>query len=138
MPNINRIKLKQLGFRVTPARLNVLEILTHTKRPLDAVEIQAALRKQYQSVDQVTVYRMLEAFSQKGIVVKIQLQEGKFRYELPREEHHHLICDRCGVIQDVKGCPIPRYKDQIAKQQDFQITRHSLEFFGKCHKCQNI
>jgi Fe2+ or Zn2+ uptake regulation protein len=48
--------------------------------------------------DPATVFRIVNMFTEKGLTKQIQLNEGKFRYELSsKEDHHHLICEKCGA-----------------------------------------
>lgn len=129
--------MMQSGLRNTKTRLQVLELLFAHKRPLDATEIFDLLRKQNCIVDQVTIYRILEVFSQKGLVERLQLQEGKFRYELAGEEHHHLICSECGKIEDISDCGLDQMEKTIKRKKGFLVRRHSLEFFGICSICQH-
>lgn len=76
-----------------------------------------------------------------GIIEMIQLGERKKRYELKREtHHHHLVCTKCRTIDDIEldeGGLHPHEKAIKAKKR-FKVTRHALEFFGLCAKCQTI
>jgi Fur family ferric uptake transcriptional regulator len=76
-------------------------------------------------------------FTEKGLTKQIQLQEGKFRYELATAaEHHHLVCTKCGDIQDISDCNIDGLEKDIEKKKKFKVTSHALEFFGLCSNCQ--
>lgn len=128
--------LNEAGLKHTKTRQQVLELLMNENRPVDAIEIFELLKKHDTTVDQVTIYRTLDIFFQKGLVEKLQFQEGKFRYELAGEEHHHLICERCGKITDVSDCGLDQMEKTIKRKKGFLVRRHSLEFFGVCSLCQ--
>jgi Fur family ferric uptake transcriptional regulator len=130
-------ELKNVGLKATPARLALLKLFEKTEKPLDVSVMQKYLNKHDVDIDPATVFRIINMFTQKGITKQVQLGEGKFRYELSsREDHHHLICEECGDIEDISDCDIESLEKQINKKKKFLVKRHSLEFFGVCKKCQ--
>jgi len=130
-------ELRGKKLRATPARIAILQLLELTKEPVDATTIIEYLRKKDIETDQATVFRIINMFTQKGITIPIQFQEGKTRYELANmKHHHHLICEKCGKIKSVFDNVIPKMEKEIQKKQKFLVKRHSLEFFGLCADCQ--
>jgi len=76
-------------------------------------------------------------FTEKGLLKPIQLNEGKYRYELASiSDHHHLVCESCGNIEDISDCSIDLLEKDIETKKEFKVTSHSLEFFGICANCQ--
>ncbi len=128
--------LRNKNLRVTSARVAVLEMLAQRKKPIAVIEIENYLDQKKIQVDQVTIYRMLDAFLKKNLITRLDFQEGKFRYEFFGQDHHHLICEDCGHIEDVDICPVEKIENQIARTQNFAVTRHALEFFGFCGACR--
>lgn len=120
----------------TPARLAVLSFLDNTKAPLDADSIFAHLRQEHDEADRATIYRILETFVVKGLLKRLEFGEGKYRYELANDDHHHLVCERCGAIEDISDCNISELESDIKQKKDFLVKRHQLEFFGVCLQCQ--
>ena len=90
-----RTELNDAGLKATSARLAVLSFLDHTKQPLSADDIYDHLRKEHDEADRATIYRILDTFFQKGIATRLEFGEGKYRYELAGEDHHHLMCENC-------------------------------------------
>ena len=128
--------LKNVKLRVTPSRLAVLSFLNKANKPIDISEIIDWLNKFRIPTNKATVFRIMNTFTKKGITIQVQFQEGKKRYELKsRGDHHHLICENCGRVQDVFDCVIPALEKKIAKSNNFIIKKHSLEFFGLCRNC---
>ena len=131
-------ELRDVSLKVTPARLAVLRLLEKEEGPIDVKTIVDYLRKQDSTVDQATVFRIMNTFTDRGITKKIQLHESKFRYELTSiAEHHHLICTICGKIEDISDCNIEALERDIRKKKEFLVESHSLEFFGVCNICQS-
>lgn len=132
-----KIELKNVHLKVTPARLGVLEVLENATHPLDIASISHYLDQQQIKVDQATIFRIMNIFADKGLVVPVQFNEGKFRYEYgPRADHHHFICENCGTIEDISDCLIDDLEKEIRSKKKLLIKHHSLEFFGLCQNCQ--
>jgi len=133
-----KIELNSADLRSTPARIAVMKFLETTDMPVDVSMIQQYLAKKDIKADPATVFRIMNMFTQKGITKQISFKEGKFRYELTnREDHHHLICESCGKIEDISDCNIFALEKEINKKKKFFVKTHALEFFGVCEECQN-
>lgn len=125
------------GLKKTRARVTILDILEREKSPVDVKNIVAGLDKRQVRADQATVYRIMDAFYKGGIVDRLELGEGKFRYEISkREHHHHFICENCGAIEDIQDNAIEEIEKRLSKNRGFKVNRHCLEFYGLCKKCQ--
>lgn len=130
------LMLQAEGFRATPGRLSMLQVLAMADQPLAIPEIVRELKGR---LNQVTVYRALESLCEVGIVRRVDMQHAHAHYELAEGEkhHHHLICKNCGRIEDVERCDAKDIeKTVLQKSKQFAvIENHSLEFFGTCKKC---
>lgn len=132
-----RTELNDVELRATPARIAVMRLLETTDKPVDVQTIISFLETKGISADPATVFRIINMFTEKGLAKQIQLQEGKARYELAASaDHHHLVCTKCGDIQDISDCNIDVLENHIEKKKQFKVTSHSLEFFGICNNCQ--
>lgn len=132
-------ELRDLELKATPARLGVLSALEDSDKPLDAAEILKALNQHKIKADRVTVFRIMNTLTKKGLAVPIELNEGKLRYEhSAKATHHHFICENCGLIEDISDCNIPTLEKNIQKKKGFLVKRHSLEFFGLCTNCREM
>jgi Fur family ferric uptake transcriptional regulator len=127
--------LRDAGLKATPARLELLHVLSKNERPLTVTEIAAKLP----DVNQITIYRALVAMGEAEIVRKVDVQHAYTHYELvaTKKHHHHAICSLCGMIEDVDAClPSSLEKDVLKHLKGFSsLTGHSLEFIGRCKKC---
>ncbi len=128
-------ELKKQGYRSTKPRQEVIKVLN--ARPLTVGEIYSTLQKKHIKIDLASVYRSLDLFLKMGVVNSIDLGEDKRRYELVQSQnhHHHLVCNHCGKIEDVKFDE-NLFDDKIIKKSHFKIDHHHLEFFGLCKNCQ--
>lgn len=125
--------LQERGERVTEVRRKTVRVLAETKQPLGVAEILSKLKG---GVNRTTVYRELWFLKKQGLLVEVSLQEGKKRFELRDDHcHHHLVCEECGEVEDVILEEKSLFK-QVKKLSNFQLQRHSIEFFGLCNNCQ--
>lgn len=129
------ILLKSSNLKSTGARLALLDIFKHAKKPLSVSEIFALLKQD--KTDKVTLYRNVEALAELGILKQIRLKDRQAYYELVEQKHHHhLICKQCGKIKDIATCNLDTVKKTVLKTTGFaSISEHSLEFFGICASC---
>lgn len=131
-------ELRGFQIKATPARVAVLGFLESAKEPADVNTILNYLEKNNLNVDPATIFRMMNLFVQKGIAHQVQFQESKTRYELlTKEDHHHLICNKCGSIEDISDNFMSEFEEEITRKKKFLVKSHSLEFFGLCKNCQS-
>lgn len=128
--------LQNAQLKATNARKVALHFFGKEDRPVDVEEILEHLRKHDLETDRATVYRMIETFLEKGIITRLEFGEGKYRYELTGFDHHHLVCENCGRIEDISDCGIEEWEKKIKQKKHFLVKHHSLEFFGVCQLCQ--
>ncbi len=132
-----KTELRSVGLKATPARLGILAALERSDLPMDVVGLIQYLDTHSIKVDRVTVFRIVNALTQKGIVKPIQFNEGKLRYEHgEKADHHHFICQDCGSVEDISECTIDELEKDLRKKRGLLIKHHSLEFFGLCADCQ--
>lgn len=132
------VQLKSGGLKVTPARLSVLDVFKHAKKPLNVKELSKNFS--CQNTDQVTLYRCVESLQNLGLLKKVYIDSSQTYYELSAQDHHHhLVCKTCGKIADIEGCDIKINQKHLLKGSGFaEVDDHSLEFFGTCNDCSKL
>ncbi len=130
--------LKKAGLKITLPRLKILEILEKSKdHHLSAEDVYRVLVEAGEDVGLATVYRVLTQFEEAGLVVRHHFSEEHSVFELDHGEHHdHLVCVKCGKVQEFVDEIIEERQRSIAKEAGFTITDHSLNIYGICGKCQ--
>jgi len=136
-----RKQLKDSGYKLTPQRSAVLYILMENEgKHLTTEEVYELVKKEYPEIGLATVYRTLQILEELNFIFKLNLDDGRNRYELVHGEedhyHHHLICTNCGSLIEVEGDLLEALEKQIEKKYNFKITNHILKFFGTCNKCK--
>lgn len=132
--------LKRAGSKVTPQRLAVLDILLKNEgKHMTIEEIYDAVKEVKPEMGVATVYRTILLFDELGIVKKLDLNDGIYRYELSDEDgshgHHHLICSSCGKVDEVRDDLLDSVEKIIETEYKFRIKDHSLKFYGLCDDC---
>lgn len=127
--------LKAKGFKTTPARLAILEILSKSKFPLDAESVHNKLKGK--KINEVTVYRTLTSLEEGGMLKRVDLRKNSVYYELNKEHHHHIVCTNCNEMEDFKSDEVENILRRIVvKSSKFKnIKEHSMELFGLCRAC---
>ena len=137
---LNRFKeaLKKEGLKYTPQRTAVLEEIIKDKGHRESEEIYLELKKSGQHVSRATVYRTMDILVNNGFARKMNLGDGRARYEskVNSPHHDHLVCMDCGLIVEFMDQKIEDLQDEIAIQYEFQLKRHIHQLFGLCKKCQ--
>ena len=125
--------LRSKGFKATPSRLALLKLLKDSRKPLTVEEISETGI----DADYATIYRSLKDLKEAGIVRQVDLQHRHAHYELASSDHHHLICMKCGRVEDFPSSQTqPLIKSAMKQSKQFQaVTQLSLEFFGICKTC---
>ncbi len=129
--------LRQQGHRLTPQRMQVLQVIKTHGQHLTAEEIHAAILPQQPFLDIATVYRTLQWLQSIGLVAPISMGDGKQRYEYrrPGEHHHHLICQSCGHETQVPDEVLSDLKTALQKRYGFTLRMDHLAFTGRCAIC---
>ena len=132
--------LKERGVRLTRQRRILLELLDRSGRHLNAEALYQLAVKQDPKINRVTVYRTLKLLKQGGLVDELDLLhfEGDQHYYESRlkQEHAHLICLRCGKVEEFFGEPLQSMRQQVESGFGFKIVVARTELGGYCPDCQ--
>lgn len=131
-------ELKEHGLKVTVPRLKILELMEDSKvRHFSAEDIYKRLLKGNVELGLATVYRVLTQFESAGIVIRHNFEEGHSVFELAADEHHdHIVCVRCGKVEEFHDDEIEQRQNVIAKKLGFELTDHNLNMYGLCPSCK--
>jgi len=123
--------------RATNQRALILEVIRHGQGHLDADEIYRRARIKQPRISLSTVYRTLRMFKELGLIEELHFDDAHHRYEIkPSSEHQHLICLGCGKIVEFE-CPLSsKMKEDIARENDFEVTGVEVRMTGYCPQCR--
>lgn len=128
-------RYKKIGLKLTPQRLAILDYLDGNKNHPSAEEIYKEVSVRFPTMSFATVYNTLEALHKRGSILELTIDPNKKRFDPNTEPHHHLICTRCGRIEDVHR----KYDLSLpgASKNGFEITGNHIEFYGICPSCRD-
>lgn len=132
--------LRQRGVRLTRQREILLELLDASGKHLDAEELFRLAQEKDPKLNRVTVYRTLKMLKAGGLVDELDLMHygGDQHYYETRlkQEHAHIICLRCGKVEEFFGEPLQKLRKQVEEHFGFQILLTRTEIGGYCSHCQ--
>ena len=108
------IMLREHGIKVTPQRLEILK---------------------YLDARQTTVYNTLETLKDHGMVQALTISENELRYDIIIKQHHHFMCRKCGIIEDI-DIECPHFSTTLVGGKKVEEV-HGY-FKGVCDDCQNL
>ena len=132
--------LRKRGVRLTRQRRILLDLIDHSGRHLDAESLFRMAKEQDPGLNRVTVYRTLKLLKEGGLVDELDLMHygGDQHYYETRlkQEHAHVICLRCGKVEEFFGEPLKTLRRQVEAHLGFQILLARTEIGGYCPHCQ--
>jgi Fur family ferric uptake transcriptional regulator len=129
-------KLQDAGYRLTPPRLAIVQVLEQEHRHLSPNEVLTLGQQIYPLLSRATVYRTLELLTELGLIRPIFLGDASQRYITAKGGHHHLVCTSCGATFEFESCGSEQLAATLCEQFDFEIQSHLLEFYGTCENCR--
>jgi len=135
--------LRKAGLKATLPRMKILEFLNKSdQRHLTAEDIYKAMLAENEEVGLATIYRVLTQFEAANLVIRHHFEGDRSLFELGASNgpnhHDHLVCDRCGAIQEFYDEVIERTQVEVAQRYGFRIVDHSLHIHGICADCRRI
>jgi Fur family ferric uptake transcriptional regulator len=129
-------RLRSAGLRVTAPRLAVLAAVRDGDH-LAVEDIAVAARERIGSISMQATYDVLGALAGVGLVRRIQPAGGPARFETRvADNHHHLICRRCGVAVDVDCVVSAAPCLEPVDNAGFVIDEAEVVFWGVCASCR--
>ena len=130
--------LRKEGHKITPQRIAVLEEIIKDKGHRESEDIYLAIKSGKTYVSRATVYRTLNILVQNQFVRKLNLGDGRARYEskINSQHHDHLVCITCRKIIEFMDPNIEMLQEKIANKYQFSLKRHVHQLFGICKKCR--
>jgi Fur family ferric uptake transcriptional regulator len=131
--------LRQRGYRVTPQREMVIEVIAHSRRHMTAEEVYAEIQKRTHAVNVATIYRTLDLLVEEGLASRADLGGGQVVYATAAHGPHiHLVCRQCGRVVDADVAPFEPLFCQIEAAHGFVCSPQHFAIYGLCADCDGI
>ena len=129
--------LRKESLKLTKQRLAVLSNVVNNSGHRECDEIFDHLKSDGENVSRATVYRTVGILEKYSFLRKLELGDGRARYEykLDRGHHDHMVCIECGEIIEFFNSELESLQDEICKEKKFKLVRHIHQLFGVCEIC---
>lgn len=126
-------QLSRAGLRPSAHRARVLAYLQEHRIHPTIDTIYTALRQSSARLSRSTVYNVLRAFTEAGLVTELDIDGVQARYDINTVPHGHFQCRRCGAVVD--------FDVNIELLPDGQLSGYHIDdravfFKGLCPACQ--
>ncbi len=129
-------QLTDSGHRLTGPRALVVRAVAEQEGAVTAEQLVPALATQ--GVSRATVYRTLELLQRQGLLARMHLDSYHGYAVCDDSHHHHLLCSACGRVAMVEARGIEAEIQKLARELDFRVDTHTLEFSGVCREGQSL
>jgi Fur family ferric uptake transcriptional regulator len=131
--------LQGRGKRITQQRRLIVETIFSHHDHFDADELIEHLKDLIarRRVSRPTVYRTLAELVEAGMLRKMVLGgRSVFEHDYGYPTHDHLYCQVCNRLIEFHSADLERIRDEVAQEQDFEVTSHRMFVTGTCAKCR--
>ncbi len=125
-------RLSSGGFRFTPQRQQVYDVLLHKRDHPTAEEVFIRAKKAMPEISHATVYNCLDALVKSGLARQVNVERGATRFCPNMEEHCHYYCDKCGEVFDVA---LPTDSTVMPRPKGFKVDHYDIAVHGLCADC---
>ncbi len=115
----------------------LMDMLTaHPVHPT-ADELYSFLRAELPdvSISIATIYRNLNQLVECGRIMRIPVPGGADRFDPVNDGHYHMVCERCGNIEDIPVAAIPDVCAAAKASTGLDVRSEKLLFYGVCNAC---
>jgi Fe2+ or Zn2+ uptake regulation protein len=127
--------LRERGMRVTSQRLLIERALRDHGGHLTAEQVHELVEPVLPGVTQQTVYSTLGLLTELGVARRVNAPGPSTRFEARTDEHHHMVCERCGAIEDLHvRVPVSRAVG-ASRERGFVPASASVTVLGLCANC---
>ena len=126
-------QLSTSGFRFTPQRQHVYDVLMEERDHPTAEEVFIRAKREMPDISMATVYNCLDALVQSGMARQVNVDRGATRFCPNMREHCHFYCDNCSKVFDID---LPSEgPNGITLPKGFKAARFEIAIHGLCAKC---
>ncbi len=129
-------KLKEQGFKLTPQRRLIVDILDGTEAHLTAEEIISDVQNKMPGVNKTTIYRTLDLLEEIGCVLRAESGDRSIYLRIEEGRHHHLVCYKCGASIDCDENLFSQVERSLYEKYGFATSFKHLVVRGLCQSCQ--
>jgi Fur family ferric uptake transcriptional regulator len=137
MTRIEKICIER-GLKMTGQRRVICRVLSESHDHPDVEEIYRRAAAADPKISIATVYRTMRIFEEADVIDKLDLGDGRARYEEQHDEHHHHLIDvTSGKVIEFQNDELEKLKKRIARSLGYDLIGDRLELYGVRRKAGN-
>ena len=133
-----RIKLSEKGLKVTPQRIAILDAIYKLGSHPTADNIIEFIRQNNPNIASGTVYKVLDTLIENKLTKRVTTDRDVMRYDGIMENHHHLYCSECDLIEDYVDEELDEVLKEYFKKKNFngfKLEDIVVQIRGTFDKC---
>ncbi|MBN3526949.1 Fur family transcriptional regulator [Paenibacillus apiarius] len=124
------------GMLTTP-RKTIYDIVSHSSDHPTASDVMDRLKERGYSFAYATVYNSLRYLTKEGLIRELKLEGDASRYDARTDDHQHVVCVKCGRVEEVCIATPKEWLERIAEETGFAIAEEEFLFKGVCAACSD-
>lgn len=120
---------------LTTQRKAILEAIQESHDHPTAADVIERLRDKGISFAYGTVYNSLRYLTDAGLIRELKLGEAVSRYDARMDDHHHIMCKKCGRVEEVLTELPEEWLKKIAAETKFTVQDAHVVLEGVCGLC---
>ena len=129
-------RLRDEGYRLTPQRQLVWEVLRNAEHHLTAEDILAEVSRTVPDFNVASVYRTLTLLAELDLAKEVRLGEARGYWEIAHpDDEFHLVCRQCGKVTHHQGDLVAQVREHLAGGHGFVAEDVDLVVHGVCEDC---
>jgi Fur family ferric uptake transcriptional regulator len=135
-----RDEARRRGVRWTTQRQAIVETFIGCDEHITVEDLHHRVRAIDHTVSAATVYRTINMLVEMGVAAKRHFGGGSASFEcnLDKQHHDHLVCVKCGRIQEFHNDRIEELQEEVAEAHGFKLGHHRMELYGTCPECLRL
>lgn len=133
------VRLREHGLRITSARMSIIQALARAETPLSPHGIYESVKQGGGTLDLVSVYRVLSALTELGLVHHIGVVDGYVACTFGKEhgkETQHVVCDSCGHVWELPLAEgVYEATKNLLKRKGIRAMTIKIEITATCQSC---
>lgn len=125
--------LRNHNLKATPQRLAITDILcAHGHISIES--LYEVMIKKFSSISLATIYKNINLMLENAFIQEVKLPNQKSVYELTKNSHSHISCEKCGTINDIT-IDLNAIVNTVSSLENFEINKADLVLSGVCKNC---
>ncbi len=128
--------LKEYNLKATPQRVTILSAI-HKRGHANIDEIYKDAKEKHSTISLATVYKNVTSLVAIDLLKEVALNNFKSKYEINKKPHSHIICKKCGSVEDIElSESIKKSASKVVQGRDFLAEDIELNIYGVCQSCK--